>query len=188
MEGKTLCFTGHRPTQLGGYTGAKAQEIQKNLFEHLARVVIRAADKGFTTFISGGAQGTDQIAAEAVIKCKGTILHQHIKLVIARPFPNQHIKWPQYGQKRFFDIIEKADKVVDVSPGPFTIPKMQIRNEWMVDRSESVVAVWSGQQKGGTWNCIQYAKKMQKYILILKLVTLENNSVVFEEDWLMKGV
>ena len=180
MEGKTLCFTGPRPPQLGGYTGAEAQKIQTALFNHLVGVVQRATDKGFTTYISGGAQGTDQIAAEAVIKCKNTILHQHIQLVIARPFPSQHIKWPHYGQKCFFNIIEAADRVIDVSPDPYAPWKMQIRNEWMVNPSEAVVAVWNGQEKGGTWNCIQYAVKKQKDILFVHPTTLI-------ERWAIKG-
>lgn len=41
-------------------------------------------------------------------------------------------------------------------PGPWVY---QQRNEWMVDRADTVIAVWDGGEKGGTWNCVRYARK-----------------------------
>ncbi len=38
---------------------------------------------------------------------------------------------------------------------------MQKRNEWMVDNCDMLVAVWDGTD-GGTYNCIDYAKRMKK--------------------------
>jgi uncharacterized phage-like protein YoqJ len=45
-----------------------------------------------------------------------------------------------------------------VSPGGFTSYAMQIRNEWMVDHCDLLVALWDG-SPGGTGNCIRYAKR-----------------------------
>ena len=50
-----------------------------------------------------------------------------------------------------------ADKVIDVSPDPYAVWKMQKRNIWMVDQSNVVIAVWDGKKSGGTYNCIKYA-------------------------------
>ena len=47
---------------------------------------------GINTFISGGALGVDQWAAEAVVLLREE--HPDIKLIIARPFPSQADKWP----------------------------------------------------------------------------------------------
>ncbi|PAD70641.1 hypothetical protein CHH83_02225 [Bacillus sp. 7586-K] len=44
---------------------------------------------------------------------------------------------------------------------------MQKRNEWMVDNSDYVIAVWDG-TKGGTGNCVKYAQKQNKYITTIK--------------------
>jgi len=49
---------------------------------------------------------------------------------------------------------------------------MQKRNEWMVDHSDYVIAVWDG-SKGGTGNCVKYAIKQEKEILQLNPKTLE---------------
>jgi uncharacterized phage-like protein YoqJ len=41
--------------------------------------------------------------------------------------------------------------------GNYHPAKMQKRNEYMVDNSDFVIAVFDGEQKGGTFNCIKYA-------------------------------
>ena len=44
---------------------------------------------------------------------------------------------------------------------------MQQRNELMVNDSDMVLALWDGESAGGTWNCIQYAGKVEKEIVNL---------------------
>ena len=41
---------------------------------------------------------------------------------------------------------------------------MQKRNEYMVDLTDKVIAVWDG-SKGGTGNCVRYAEKCGKEII-----------------------
>lgn len=168
---KTLSFTGHRPDKLGGFSGEKAKLIQDNLFGHLARVVMRAVDRGFDTFISGGALGLDQIAAEAVINRKRNPVYAHIKLVIAKPFPSQHIKWPQHAVDNYNRICDQADEVFVISGDPYSREKMQKRNEWMVDHSAACCAVWNG-GNSGTGNCVKYARSIFKPVLIVNPYTL----------------
>jgi uncharacterized phage-like protein YoqJ len=43
---------------------------------------------------------------------------------------------------------------------------MQKRNEYMVDNSDIVIAVWDG-SKGGTYNCVKYAEKLGKKIIVI---------------------
>jgi uncharacterized phage-like protein YoqJ len=45
-----------------------------------------------------------------------------------------------------------------VTDAPYRAELMQIRNEWMVDRCDLLIAVWNG-TPGGTANCVAYAKK-----------------------------
>ena len=45
---------------------------------------------------------------------------------------------------------------------------MQIRNRWMVDNSDLVLAVFDGKKEGGTWNCVKYAKSKNKEIVVIK--------------------
>ena len=41
---------------------------------------------------------------------------------------------------------------------------MQKRNEYMVNLSDKIIAVWNG-SKSGTQNCIKYATKLGKEII-----------------------
>jgi len=54
-------------------------------------------------------------------------------------------------------IIKKADLVKEINQNYF-IGCYQVRNEWMVDHSSLVIAVFTG-EKGGTKNTICYAKR-----------------------------
>ena len=58
---------------------------------------------------------------------------------------------------RFNEIIKKADLVKEINNHYFT-GCYQVRNEWMVDRSNLVRAVFNG-QKSGTKNTVDYAKR-----------------------------
>lgn len=168
--GKALSFTGHRPDKLGGYSGPKADEIQGGLYSHLIGVIKRAYENGFDTFISGGALGVDQIAAAAAVYLKQDGLP--IKLIIAKPFPSQGCKWPQRSQAKLDWLCGLADEVVNVSDDPYTREKMQVRNEWMVDRADAVCAVYNG-GNGGTGNCVRYAESKFLPILIIDPYTLQ---------------
>lgn len=156
----TICFTGHRKIR-----GAYVSDLRKNdIYPALFAAIGRAAGKGFKRYISGGALGVDQIAAQAVID-------HGLELIIARPFPSQACKWPERSQNMLVDLCKKATKVVDVSDDPFSVQKMEIRNRWMVDRASVVIAVFDG-SPGGTGNCVRYARAQGKRILVIDPGTL----------------
>lgn len=46
---------------------------------------------------------------------------------------------------------------------------MQKRNEYMVDKSDLVFAIWNRERLGGTWNTIKYAVKKGKSIRYIML-------------------
>ena len=69
------CFTGHRPEKLK----LPEREVRKRLEAEIQKAVYA----GFTTFISGGAKGTDLIAAEIVLNHRQT--DPRLKLICALP-------------------------------------------------------------------------------------------------------
>lgn len=143
------CATGHRPNKLGGY----GTDIHEGLI-HLACSFLgrTAPDK----IISGMALGWDLAWAEAGIL-------SGIPVVAAIPFTGQEGKWPKYSQDYYNDTLDKCSEVVIVSEGGYASWKMQVRNKWMVDNSNGVVALWDGSE-GGTGNCIKYATKKDTVI------------------------
>jgi uncharacterized phage-like protein YoqJ len=130
---------------------------------------------GYRSFISGGAFGIDQYFAESVLICR--TFTPNIELIVAKPFPSQDSRWPAKSQKRFSEICNAASSVINVSDDPYSPAKMQTRNKWMVNHSSLVLAVWSGKEHGGTWNCIQYARAQGKNIYHLNPITLETKNL-----------
>ncbi len=163
-----VSLTGHRPDKLPnketGYTLPNptyiyvCQEIEK-LFIQLKPEKI----------ISGMALGVDQWAANIAIKL-------NIPYIAAVPFAGQESKWPIKSQKIYNSLIAKASEIHIVCDGEYSGWKLQKRNEWMVDNSDEVIAVWDG-TKGGTANCVDYITiKNKKYHRIdpRKAVTIPN--------------
>jgi uncharacterized phage-like protein YoqJ len=106
--------------------------------------------------ITGMALGVDQWAAMIAYKLG-------IPFLAAIPFENQESKWPEKSQKTYRLLRKLAAEEVIVSEGGYSIDKMQTRNVWMVDNSDKLIAVWDG-TKGGTGNCVEYAKSANKDI------------------------
>jgi hypothetical protein len=41
---------------------------------------------------------------------------------------------------------------------PYEPEKIQIRNEWMVNHVDLILALWNGRKSGDVWNCLAYAQ------------------------------
>ena len=141
------CFTGHRPEKL-----KLSENETRNALEKEIRTAI--AD-GFQVFISGMARGTDIWAAEIVLRLREE--GQPIKLICASPYEGFERGWKREWQERYQSIIACADLVRYICPR-YSPACFQQRNEWMVDHSARVIAVYNG-EPGGTKNTIDYAEK-----------------------------
>jgi uncharacterized phage-like protein YoqJ len=144
--------TGHRPNKVGGYS----QEASSKLY-YLAKdwLAVNKPDK----VISGMALGWDQALANAAYVLD-------IPFVAAVPFAGQQQAWPEESRQFFDFLLGAAEEIVIVSDGGYAPWKMQVRNEWMVDHCDTVLALWDG-NNGGTGNCIKYANKVGKPIVNL---------------------
>jgi len=147
-----VAFTGHRPNKLGGYTypNATSLRICKSIREELEKLKP-------TWAISGMAQGVDQWAAEICISLQ-------ISFTAAIPFLGQEKLWPSKAQAHYNWLLSHAKGVSVICTGEYSPKKMQKRNEWMVDNTDVLLAVWDG-TSGGTANCVRYAEKKKKQIV-----------------------
>jgi uncharacterized phage-like protein YoqJ len=145
-----ICGTGHRPDKLGGYNDVSYNKLVKIAEKYLIAI-------NPNKVISGMALGWDQALAEATINLD-------IYLLCAIPFIGQENMWHESSKIKYKNILSKANEIKYVCENGYSSYKMQIRNEWMVDNSDLVLAMWDG-SKGGTYNCIQYAKRMSKPII-----------------------
>lgn len=141
------CFTGHRPEKL--------HDPESVIIVGLEREIRAAVADGFQTFISGMARGVDIWAAEIVLRIRGE--GEPIHLIAASPYEGFERSWSADWQKRYHKIIAAADLVRYISPS-YDRSCFQRHNEWMVDRSARLIAVFNG-EAGGTKNTIDYATK-----------------------------
>ncbi len=142
---KRCCFTGHRPEKL--------DRPEAEITTWLESEICKAVEDGFVTFIYGMARGVDIWAAEIVLRLRDDSFPIH--LICASPFEGFERGWDEEWKRRYTEIIKKADLVKYICRG-YSRSCFQIRNEWMVDRSARVIAVFNG-QTGGTKNTIRYA-------------------------------
>lgn len=143
-----VCFTGHRPEKLSRSEQAIKADLEKQ--------ILLAKDDGLNVFITGMARGVDIWAAQIVLqlRSKGAM----IKLISACPYEGFECSWSQKWQTQYREILESADYVRNVCEG-YSRACFQIRNEWMVNHSSRVIAVFNGEM-GGTKNTIDYASKI----------------------------
>lgn len=140
-----VAITGHRPERI------------KDMV--LVRYALARAyhDIGVTTIIQGMAAGVDIESAKACIVTPGGAKWWSVK-PWAGHTPriadrDDYQKAWGMADKRF--VVNESEKYL----GPWMY---QRRNEWMVDHSDkAVLAVWDGVEKGGTWNCIKYARSIE---------------------------
>lgn len=153
----TICVTGHRPNKLYGYDlkNPKWIELKNNLKSILIENQCNEA-------ISGMALGVDTVFAIAVLELKNE--GHNIKLHCAIPCKNHSCKWIRESVDLYNYILSKADKVCIVTDEEYKPWLMQKRNEYMVNNSDIIIAVWDG-TNGGTANCVRYAEKQNKKII-----------------------
>lgn len=143
------CFTGHRPEKLS--------VPDRMVIKGLETEIKKAIDDGLTVFITGMAPGADTWAAEIILKLRDK-KKLPIKLIAASPHEGFEKRFDEAWQKQYHAILEAADFVKFVCPH-YHRGCYQVRNEWMVDHSARVIAVWNG-QKSGTKNTIDYANRV----------------------------
>ncbi len=155
-----IAATGHRPPKLGGYkipnpTQTKLIDLTKEILTQWRP----------NKAISGMALGYDQYFAQACLELA-------IPLIAAIPCEGQEKIWPESSQKIYHDILAQAAEVVIVSPGSYAPEKMKIRNHWMVDRCDKLLAAFDG-SPGGTGECVSYAQKINRDIIRINTQTWE---------------
>lgn len=147
-----VCGTGHRPDKLGGYDEENFERLVNFLKK---RLDITRPDK----IISGMALGFDMALATASIELD-------IPLIAAIPFVGQELRWNWRYQQRYNIILENVVEKHIICEGDYDPYMFQLRNEWMVDNSDIVLALWNG-SNGGTANCVKYAIMQNKPVINL---------------------
>lgn len=143
---------------IASVTGHRQLPADQQLFveSELDRVMEKL---GAEVAISGMALGVDTWWAEIALE-RRVALHAYV------PFPAQADRWPAAAQERYVRLLELAAEVITVAPS-YRPSAFQERNEAMVDACDVLVGVWDGRRTGGTWNCIEYARRVGRELVLV---------------------
>ena len=135
-----IAITGHRPERLNGH----AQEIRNWIDEFLLKNEV-------TAMYNGMAQGVDQICAKSAVK-------NRIPLIICYPY-----KRISFNPLEEF-LMDNAEEINFISK-EYSKQSYYIRDKYMVDHCDVLLAVWYGKKVGGTWLTVKYAQSIGKEII-----------------------
>ena len=154
---KSCCFTGHRPAKLHGTEASIRKQLHKEIY--------KAIEEGYDTFISGMAAGVDVWAALEVIGFKEQ--GKSIKLVCAVPFKNFGASGKGEEFKLLQEKILATADFVHVVSSHYSARSYILRDDWMVDHSSMIIAVFNGSE-GGTAYTLKKAEKQRLKTVIIK--------------------
>ncbi len=139
------CFTGHRPEKLQADEGTVKAWLSEKIDQAIA--------DGYTTFITGMAMGIDIWAGQLVVKKKAQ--HPELHLIAAVPWPGFASRWKEDWRAAYDALLKDADLVLNIR-GAYEERVFSIRNSWMIDHSNRVIAYFNG-ERGGASSTLDYA-------------------------------
>ena len=163
MDRATCAFTGHRPHKFPwkyDETDSRCVALKAALTEQ----IIELTETGISDYYCGGADGVDSWAALAVLKLREK--SPAIQLHCILPHEGQADKWNDSAQRRYRFILEQADFVEYVSREYYSGCMLK-RNHRLVEAAGLLLAVYNGEQRGGTAATIRYARKLKRKSLVL---------------------
>jgi len=150
-----VACTGHRPKKLAPAPECYSIQFLKSLTK-LAEKYLKQLNPYMV--VSGMALGWDTAIAQAAIKL-------NIPLIAAIPFAGQERSWTVKDRERYKKLLKLAEQTIIVNTGGYSRENMMSRNHWMLDRSDTVLALWDGSSQGGTAEAIAYAKSTNRKIV-----------------------
>ena len=163
MIERCCAFTGHRPKKFPwGYNEADIRCV--TLKKAITEEIVKRVDAGYTDFLSGMAEGTGTWAALAVLALKKE--NPALKLHCVLPCEGQADEWSASARELYFSILEQADEIVYVNR-EYSKNCMLKRNRYLVDHAACLLAVYNGEQRGGTAMTVRYARKLGREIIVL---------------------
>ncbi len=165
--GKSLCFTGHRPEKLMKQYDENSDYIL-DIKAQIKKYVISSINDGYDSFYSGVARGVDIFASEIVLELRKE--YPNIKHIAVIPYLNQSLKWNDDWKMRYEKVIINSDIKLVLSQNYYN-GCLWDRNEFMIENSHRVIAVYNGGHNG-TYNTINLAKKYGKELVLINDIKL----------------
>lgn len=154
---KVGMVTGHRPPALFPNLDDADNAYSRENFEWLVAFALHALVKltarhQIELWLTGGALGWDLAWARA---CQ----LEQVPYAMCLPHRNHGSNWVSF-QDTLEYLCADAEFVHLVTDASYSARLMQVRNEFMVNNSRLYVALWNGNQFGGTYNCVRYIQSV----------------------------
>lgn len=169
-------FTGHRPES---FQFTRDSDEYYDLEQMIWKEICQLIEDGCDTFYCGAARGADIMCGEIVLTEKIT-RYPDVKLICAIPFKEQAKGWGIIWKMQYQELLRGADKIVQLCDG-YEPGCYHIRNRYMVDNSDVLLAVYNGEPKGGTAYTVNYARKKGKRIIIINPNTMTKTVIPARE-------
>lgn len=144
-------FSGHRKERI-----IKTSDIRQIRLDIIAHITLLSA-QGYKVFYNGMANRGALMAAEAVLTVKRYF--KDIKLIAVISFRKQAERYDEADKAIYRDFLKKADEVVLISDNYFKGCFFR-RNDYMIKRSDKIIAYWDGELKGGTYYTARQAEQL----------------------------
>lgn len=165
---KSCAFTGNRPSKIAFAKDEESEEFKK-FYQILKNEILTLINRKIKVFYTGMSMGVDLWCAEIVIELKKE--NPKLKLIGVLPFYNQCDTFSDDWKERHKTVFDNLDMCSCI-----TIKEdknsMRIRNQYMVDNADILLAVHSGNNvRSGTFMTKNIAIK--KGIEVVEINPLE---------------
>ncbi len=152
----TCCFTGHREIY---------DEDRETLRRAVGREIEALIQKGYTSFINGGAVGFDLIAAGEVLRLKA----RYPKISLLLSIPSKEHEDTRYGTwQEDYNKAKAAATKVEYASELYRPGCEHERNRKMVDWSSAII-VYCRKKSGGSFYTLNYAKEKGLQIIMIDI-------------------
>ena len=163
-ESRACSVTGHRPARLGirRSSDPAAKALAEGLRQHILALYY---EHGIIHFFAGMAQGVDIWYAQQVLRLRR--YKPEVTLHCVLPCYGQEAGWPLRERSLYHKILEQADEAFYLN-GSYFPGCMQERNRYLVDRAQTLLAVYDGAPGGGTEYTLRYARDRKRRIVLVR--------------------
>ena len=152
FEVYTVSFFGHREM---GYFRIAEDKVEDLIYKLLQ-------EHNYVEFLVGRDGDFDQIATSAVLKAKHSYSEHRCDITWVMPYEKAEYTNNAEDFEKYYDYIEVCAESNKVHPKQ----AIQVRNRYMVDRSDLVV-FWVERKTGGAYMTLKYAEKEQAAMINL---------------------
>ncbi len=155
-----MAVTGHRPDKIYGYWEDHPPYQRPPQQIWLRDRICDQLRKHRPLYgLSGMALGADWDFAECCVMLD-------IPFIAAVPFVGQEKRWSLPQQRRYHELLRRAYEVVVVSPGGYSRDAMIVRNHWLIEHSNTLLAIFNG-SPGGTCNTVLVAAHYKRETIFI---------------------